>query len=89
VLPLTDLYTYLTPTNPDPKGSTDMSDPTPTDIVVLTEWWRDHDNVVLTAYYMRDHGATVGDMALLVEKPWKFEDEFTAAHAEWLAEQAS
>lgn len=52
------------------------------------QWWREHDNVVLTANYLAHHGYTAEDVALLVEKPWKFTDEYNEALAEWEAEQS-
>lgn len=49
-------------------------------------WWEVHDNVVVTAVYMADCGDyTVADLASLVEKPWKWTDEYVKA-MEWVGE---
>jgi len=46
-------------------------------------WWETHDNVTITAYWMaEDGGYSTSDMALLVEKPWKFTDAYIRAEAQ-------
>lgn len=54
----------------------------------LRYWWDDHDKIVLLAYWMveRDHGAR--DLAILIEKPWKFTPEYEQACRDWEAEEA-
>ena len=52
-------------------------------------WWNTHDNVVMTAAWMADNGHSAKDLALLVEKPWKWTDEFALAEAEYQKEQSS
>ena len=52
-------------------------------------WWREHDNVVLTAYWMRDRDYGADDFCMLIEKPWKFTavyEEAVEAHEAELAE---
>ena len=44
-------------------------------------WWETHDNVVVTAYWMATNGFLAHDLALLIEKPWKWTDEYVQAMA--------
>ena len=52
------------------------------------DWWREHDNVVTVAYWMKEHGFTVDDFVTLIEKPWKYADEYEEAVAAIAAEEA-
>lgn len=52
------------------------------------QWWRDHDNVVMLAYWMKEHGHSVDDFVVLIEKPWKFSDEYEQACDDLAAEEA-
>jgi hypothetical protein len=49
-------------------------------------WWERHDNMVSTADWMADNGYEAKDVALLVEKPWKFTDEFISACEDYAGE---
>lgn len=40
------------------------------------EWYDDRANLALTARYMADRGDTVADVVYMLEKPWKFGDDF-------------
>jgi hypothetical protein len=53
----------------------------------LRYWWDDHDNIVMTAWWMleRDHGAR--DFVYLIEKPWKFTTEYEQAQRDYEAER--
>ena len=42
-------------------------------------WWHDHDNIVLLAHHMADTLEPAEAVADMIEKPWKFEDEWKAA----------
>ena len=44
-------------------------------------WWETQDNVVITGYWMAENGWSASEMALLIEKPWKYSDEFVQAEA--------
>ena len=43
------------------------------------QWWREHDEIVRLAYWMLEHHSEARDIVLMVEKPWKFEDEYRQA----------
>ena len=52
-------------------------------------WWDDHDNVVMLAYWMRERDHGVDDFVTLIEKPWKWTDEYEEAVADNAAEEAA
>ena len=52
-----------------------------------THWWDTHDNIVLLAYWMRDHGHDVDDFVVMIEKPWKYTTEYEEAVADLEAEE--
>ena len=41
-----------------------------------------HADIVLLVNYLADRGADVDDLTYAVEKPWKYDDELTAAKEE-------
>ena len=43
------------------------------------EWWEDHDNLAILAKAMADEGDTTGDIVYMLEKPWKYAEEWRAA----------
>jgi hypothetical protein len=45
-------------------------------------WWENHENLALVASHMADSGATAHDVAYMVEKPWKFTDQYDEATAQ-------
>ena len=45
-------------------------------------WWEHHDNIVLLAHWMQDQDHGVSDIVLMIEKPWKFTDEYEQAAQE-------
>lgn len=52
------------------------------------EWWKVHDNLVFLTRYMADSdNYDAGTIADVVEKPWKWEDEYKEARA-WEAHLA-
>ena len=52
-------------------------------------WWREHDNVVMTAERMRELDYGVDDFVMLIEKPWKFTAEYEEAVEAYEAEMAA
>ena len=51
-------------------------------------WWDDHDNIVTFAYWMRERDHGVDDFVSLIEKPWKWTNEFEQATADYEAEES-
>lgn len=52
-------------------------------------WYADHGNLITLTRYMADTGASAGDVAYAVEKPWAHEDEWRDALAAAKADGAS
>ena len=52
-----------------------------------SKWYEFHDNLVTLTSYMAETGASAEDVAYAVEKPWKYESEFKAAHTHCVVEQ--
>jgi hypothetical protein len=52
-------------------------------------WWNEHDEVVRLAYWMLEHHETARNIVLMVEKPWKYEDEYAECMADNAAEEAA
>lgn len=45
----------------------------------MSEWYDDRANLARLAGYMGEQGDTIEDVAYMLEKPWKYEDEWQAA----------
>lgn len=60
---MTDNVTRLPDPRPDPDNS------------AAEPWWADHTNLALLAEEMGD----ADDIVYMLEKPWKFDQEFKAA----------
>jgi hypothetical protein len=43
-------------------------------------WWDTHDNIVTLADWMADNDWSAHDVAGMVEKPWKYTDEWLEAN---------
>lgn len=41
-------------------------------------WWLRHDDIAAVARYMADNGASADEVASMVEKPWKYTDQWDA-----------
>lgn len=39
-------------------------------------WYDDHRNIASLASWMADQGRTAHEVAYMVEKPWKFDEEY-------------
>jgi hypothetical protein len=52
------------------------------------QWWREHDEVVRLAYWMLEQHETARNIVLMVEKPWKFEDEYRQCLVDNAVEEA-
>jgi hypothetical protein len=50
------------------------------------EWYDDHRNLALVARWMGERGDTAEDIAYMIEKPQKFEDEWRRANLRVAAE---
>lgn len=48
----------------------------------MTAWYEDHRNLALLARYMSEQGDSVEDVVYMLEKPWKFEDEWLSANVQ-------
>lgn len=47
----------------------------------MSEFWYDERrNLATVAHWMGEQGETVEDVAYMLEKPWKFEDEWRRAN---------
>ncbi len=46
------------------------------------EWWLRVENMAALAYWMSDHGYATYTVAYMVEKPWKFTEEYREMIAE-------
>ena len=44
-------------------------------------WYRDYANVVTLVHYLADRGDSALSIALAVEKPWHYDEEFRTAQA--------
>lgn len=44
------------------------------------EWYEDHQNLARVARHMGEQGDSVENVAYMLEKPWKFEDEWRRAN---------
>jgi hypothetical protein len=47
---------------------------------VSGEWYDDHRNLAAVARRMGEQGDTIEDVAYMLEKPWKFEDDWRRAN---------
>lgn len=45
-------------------------------------WWSDHQNLAMTAEFMKNQGQSVDDIIYMISKPWKHNDDFNLASAE-------
>lgn len=45
----------------------------------LRIWWMNHANLATLAEWMFQRGDSPADVVYMLEKPWKFEDEFKQA----------
>lgn len=45
-------------------------------------WWADHQNIAMTAEFMRTQGHSLEDIIYMAEKPWKHDDDYNLAQAE-------
>jgi len=54
------------------------------------KWYENHDALVMLTAFLADRSPTdAKDVAFAVEKPWKYEDEYKEALAEYEAECAA
>lgn len=44
------------------------------------QWFEDHDNLVTLTRWLADSGYSARNIADVIEKPWKYDDEFAMAH---------
>ena len=49
-------------------------------------WWETHENVSFLAFHMAHNGAEAFDLALMIDKPWKWTIDYRVARQEYLAE---
>jgi hypothetical protein len=47
-------------------------------------FWSDHSNLAVLARYLFKQGYSEDDIIYMLEKPWKYEDEFIIANAEFV-----